>query len=177
MEQLGDNDGVRTLTAGVSVTNSTAVQTLCSYPVPAGFLRVGSEYQFEAMVNVSRGATATVANLVVSIQVAGVAVRTLTIAIPTGSGSNRLVWVKGWLTVRTVGASGTAMVSLMGLQDLTGSAATMNRVMDPAAATSAPAATTIDTTQSRTLVLDAAMSAAVAGLTMYVTHATLVKVR
>lgn len=181
VDYLGPNPpfgrGLSTQTGAISVTNSTANQTLASATVAANDWAVGAEYQFEGLVHVSRGATATAANLVIELLVGGSVVRTLTIVIPTGSGSNRMAHVFGWVTCLTTGSSGTCQITLRALQDLTGSAGNSNHVTDPAPTTAPPAATTVNTTISRAIEVRARMSAAVASLTMYCTHPSLARVR
>ena len=155
----------------ISATNTTTNQSLASFTVRANGWAVQDTYALWARVHASRGSTATAANLVIEMLVNGVVVRTSTLAISTTSGTNCMADVLGLITCRSIGAAGTLQTSLLAYHDITGTAGAVSRAMDPTPGTAHPATSAIDTTGARALELRARMSAAVASLTIYSTHA------
>lgn len=173
---------VLTQTTAQTVTNAITNLSAGSLSIPADAAIAGSEWQFEAMVHTSRGATATAANLVIELLVGGSAIRTLTLATTTTSGHLGYAMIRGRFSVRTAGGSGTAMVTLAATETVTTATATPATVdariaHDPAPATSAAAATAYDTTAATTLELRARFSAAVANLSAHMYDCTIRRVK
>lgn len=155
----------------LTLTASTANLSLANFTVRANSWAVQDTYLLWARLVASRGATATAANLVVEMLVNGAVVRTHTLAIITTSGTNRSTDIRGLITCRSIGAGGSVQTELRAYHDITGTANAMTRALDPAPTTAHPATSALDTTAARTLELRARMSAAVASLTIYATHA------
>lgn len=166
-----------TQTSSLTQTNSTTNMTAGSYTIAANTLEVGSEYVFEGIFQAGRGATTTACNVVIEILLAGSVVATTSTAIITTASQNRSGQCRGTLTIRTLGASGTCMVSLQTMSDAPNAAGTITYAYAPAPTTSAPSTTTIDTTVSRSIEIRFRMSAAVATAYTHVVHSTITKLR
>jgi hypothetical protein len=167
-----------TQTTAQTVTNATTNLTPGSLNAPGNSLYAGAEYLLSALLHTSRGATATAANVIVEILVGGAVVRTLTIPTTTTSGHLGSAKVEARFTCRTTGASGTCMVSLRVDDSISNASATPNGNPllvrhDPIPATTAAAATTVDTTTDTTLEVRARFDTAVASLAMHMYHATI----
>jgi hypothetical protein len=174
--------GCVTQSSALTQTNSTTNLTPGSYSIPANMPQVGSEYALEGYFHVSRGATATAANLVIELLINGTVIRTITLAIVTTASTFGHALVRGRITVRTTGAGGTCMVTLSAehtvtIMTTTPETISPRRAMTPAPGTAAPATTAIDTTVARTIELRARMDAAVAALTVYAMDMTIKKIR
>lgn len=159
------------MVANVSATNTTANQTLVTYTVAANGWAAGEQYDFDALIYHSRGATALSSNIVVELLVAGAVVRTLTLVLSTTTSNSRAGHFTGHVRCITTGAGGTLQSGLFSMADYTGTANAPTRLLDPQPTTSAPASTALDTTASTALELRMRMSAAVTDLTLYCTRA------
>jgi hypothetical protein len=167
-----------TQTTAQTVTNATTNLTAGALTVPKDSQYAGAEYLFSGLIHTSRGATATAANVIVELLVGGAVIRTLTIATTTTSGHLGSARIEGRLTCRTTGAGGTAMVSLRVDDSISNASATPNGNPllvrhDPIPATTAAAATTVDTTVDQTLEVRARFDTAVANLSMHAYHLTI----
>lgn len=165
--------GVAGMVANVSATNTTANQTLVSYTVPSW--TAGDQYDFEAFIYHNRGSTGGSANAVVELLVAGVVVRTITRTITTTTNTSRAGHYHGHVRCITTGASGTAQHGLQAMADFAGTANSPTRTLDPDpnAPAGSPASTTLDTTGPVAIELRMRMSAAVTGLNIFCTRATI----
>lgn len=166
-----------TQSSSLTQTNSTSNITAGTYTIPANTLEVGSEYVFEGIFQAGRTTTATACNVVIEILIGGIVAVTNTIAITTTTTQNRSGQCRGTLTIRTIGSSGTCMVSLQTISDVAGNSGTPTIVSAPSPGTGAPSTTNIDTTVSRTLELRFRMSAAVTAVYTHVLHSSIMKLR
>jgi hypothetical protein len=167
-----------TQTTAQTVTNATTNLTAGALTVPKDSQYVGAEYLFSGLLHTSRGATATASNVVIELLVGGAVVRTLTIATTTTSGHLGSARIEGRLTCRSLGAGGTAMVTLRVDDSISNASATPNGNPllvrhDPIPATTAAAATTVDTTVDQTLEVRARFDTGVANLSMHAYHLTI----
>jgi hypothetical protein len=171
-----------TQTTAQTVTNATTNLTAGTLSVPKETSYAGAEWLFNALIHTSRGATATAANVIVELLVGGAVIRTLTIPTTTTSGHLGSAKLEGRLTCRTTGAGGTAMVTLRVSEAISNADATPNGNPelvwhDPIPATTAAAATTVDTTVDQTFELRARLDAAVANLSMHMYTDSIQRVR
>lgn len=102
-------DGVLSLTAEVSVNNSTADTVVLTYPIPADTSNVGTTYRFRVIGNADNLAAGQSINMWFKDN-GGTKRATFTFASPASGQTN-----KGWtcdvyLTIRTIGAGGTMIV-------------------------------------------------------------------
>lgn len=167
-----------TQTTAQTVTNATTNLTAGALTAPKDSIYAGAEWLFSALLHTSRGATATAANVIVELLVGGAVIRTLTIPTTTTSGHLGSAKVEGRLTCRTTGAGGTSMVTLKVDEAISNADATPNGNAllvwhDPLPATTAAAATTVDTTVDETLELRARLDTAVANLSLHMYHCTI----
>lgn len=170
--------GVLTLTTAQTQTASVTNVTAGTYTIPANFAIAGSEYGFEAWLYTGRGATTTATNVIIELLVNGTAVRTVTLAINVATNINRQIQVEGKITIRTIGAGGTMLVSLRTLDDCVAAAAGVAAMtLNPAPSATSPATTAIDTTVTRSLELRARLSATTATCYVHMTHCTISKTR
>lgn len=157
--------------ANISATAVTTNQTLATCNVGSGAYAVQDTYQFDGYLYVSRGATTTAANLVVEFLINTTVMQTATLAITTTTSQNRFAHVQALGTVRSLGISGSLQTALKVDHDVTGTAGAVARAIFPAPGTGHPSASLLNTTIVNALQVRARMSAAVAGLTIYCTHA------
>jgi hypothetical protein len=152
--------GVAGMGAITTRTNSTTDLDGANFTAPASTWRAATTiYKFSGMLYMTRGATATAANIVIDVQVAGVAqASTGNIATPTGNGNFLSAWVEGYVTCITIGSSGTAIATIRALVNNNG---TVQEYRSTTITTF-----TLNTTLSRALVLTARFSNAVADLSM-----------
>lgn len=152
-------------------TNSAAALDAASFVAPASTWRAATTtYKFSGMLYMTRGATATASNLVIEILAAGVAVAsTGNIATPTGNGNFLSAWVEGYITCITIGSGGTAIATIRALVNNNG---TVQEFRSTSIVTF-----TLNTTLSRSLILTANFSGAVADLSMTWQGANINKVR
>lgn len=170
--------GVLTQTTSQTQTASVTNLTNGTYSIPANFPEAGSVYEVEGLFYAGRGATVTATNLIIELLINAVVIRTLTIAINVTASAVRSGSFKGRISIRTIGAGGTAMVTLESDTDLAnGTAGTSQLFVDPAPAAAAPATTAIDTTVARTVELRMRLSAATATVFVHMLHCNTRKVK
>ncbi len=155
-----------------SVTNVTPG----AYTMAANTLEVGSEYVGLMQLFCGRGATVTPTNLIIEWLLAGVVIRTVTLAIQVGASTNGAVDIETCFTVRTIGAGGTAMLTMRVIQTVT-AASPPSLTFNPVPTGVAVATTAIDTTASKTLEIRARLSAATATVYVQMLRGTIEKVR
>lgn len=169
-----------TETTAQTVTNGTTSLTAGTLTAPANSLYVGAEYQLDAWLYAGRGVTLAARDVIVELLVAGVLIRTNTIAINAIATNDGIGFARGRITCRTTGASGTALISLETGSDFAALAAAKGPwtwTRDPAPSATSPTTTTVDTTVDNTIQLRARLSGATATVYLHVTHSTITKVR
>lgn len=107
------------LTSQVAVTNSTADTTILSTVVPANGVAAGSHFRFEAAGSISIPAANEMLTLWIAVngtKIATVVGRTYDIVGGANVAESGLAWhANGGLTIRSLGASGSAIAMLRGL--------------------------------------------------------------
>ncbi len=173
----GSAGGLLTQTTAQTATAATTNLTAGAVTILAADLVAGAEYEWEAVFYAGRGATVTATSVIVELLVNAAVVRTNTLAITTSATQNRGGRARGRITIRSVGAGGTAMMSLQTSHDLGGTVGALTDAIDPARSATSPATTAIDTTANRTTELRLRLSAATATCYLHLLHCTLRKVR
>lgn len=100
------------LASQVAVTNSVADATILSTVIPANGVAVGSHFRFEAAGSTSISVSGQ--GFSVWIALGGTKIATLSVTLPQPF-SGQAWHVNGSLTVRSLGASGSALAMLRGL--------------------------------------------------------------
>ena len=139
-------------------TNSTTALTGASGTAFANTWNAGTAYRFSGMLNGTRGATATAANVVFRVVVSGTSEASAVLTTTVANGANFTCWVEGYVTCITTGSSGTAIAVIR--------FAALNNATVNVAGSTGIATFTLNTTVNNTLALTAEFSAAVADLSM-----------
>lgn len=173
----GDGASLLKLTTPQTVVAATTNLTAGQHTFLSGSLTATGLFQWEAIFYAGRGATTTATSLIIELLIAGSVVRTLTMAISTTANQNRGGHVRGLIDMRSIGSSGTAIVSLQAWHDLGGTAGAITTSIDPVRSATNPAATTINTTIDRTTELRMRLSAGTATVYAHMVHCWLNRLR
>jgi hypothetical protein len=152
---------VNVITSSATATNATTNLSFGSFTIPANTLRVGSVYKITGYYVYTHTAAAT-PTLTLELLLAGAVVATV-VCTPIATATDFSGRVEAWVTVRTVGAGGTAMTCVR--HD--------SNVADPTIAqhsegSTGIATTAIDTTAAIALTARIRMTTAVASNTLTV---------
>lgn len=149
---------------GTALANSTTITDINPVPnwqIPGQYLEANMVFHFEAFGKFSTTGTPTLNLGLYYGAVAGTALAT-TGAITTTSGVTNVTWrLSAWMRVRTIGATGTAIV----WGHVSGISGTVGVSVVPLPA-SAPAAVTIDTTAAKFVTVGATWGTASASNTI-----------
>lgn len=158
-----DTGGASAIIANATATNAATNLTCCSMTIPAGKLRVGSVYRFLGyFVAVKVGGTA-LPTYTCELLINAVVVASFVIT-PVATAATYTGTIIGWMTVRSIGAGGTAMCHIQTQNDV---GATIASQLGGNNGTTTVA---IDTTVARTVEMRMRMTTAVASNVLTVTQ-------
>lgn len=149
--------GAAAIVANTAVTNAVTVVTIATLTVPANFCTVGTTFRLTGLYNLILPLTGP--TLVCNVKIAGTTAATVTITNNT-TAATYAGRIEAWVTVRTLGAPGTAVA---GIQSINEHAAALAGSTNTDVLTTT---TAITTTGTVALTLELNMGTAVAASTL-----------